>query len=93
MGQTWERILKAYNILAAVAAQWLSARLPRKTLEVVGSVPPGYWLFSYICILQQCVLNQVRQGGGALLFFLYKKWMLSCAACGETDLGLNAYNT
>ena len=50
VGANLGKILKAYNIWAAVAAQWLSACLQSKTLEVVGSVPPGYWLFSHIFI-------------------------------------------
>ena len=42
--------------------------------------------FFSLSITQQDVLNQVPQGGAALLIFLNKKWMLSCAAWGKTSI-------
>ena len=64
-----------------------ACRVQSITPEIVGSIPTSYWvIFSSLFIPQKRVFNQVPQGGAALLICLNKKWMLSCAAWGETSI-------
>ena len=71
---------------AAVVAQQWSTRLWSKTLKVMGSIPAVCWAFFFSYYLSVVCPYQVPQAGLALMIFFYIKWMLSCAAWGETSI-------
>ena len=77
----------SFNFCAAVVALRESARLQSKTLEVMGSIITECWAFILLFLsLSSLSLIKFPQGDAALLIYLNKKLMLSCAAWGETSI-------